>query len=196
MGSLPCCLASQSINSNTIFSSFLLHLRVAQISGLSQTLSKRRNNIQKKKRLRIKAIHLYLIQFSPAEKLLLSSHRSSPFPPFFRSSFSRSSTDFSLLSPAENVASLHWNKNESLRSLVRFQAKKQVNLESLGRSCIRCQNSLFHTFSFSALDECMTAWFLVPFNVDSRYKLLFFVSIIQWNRCEYLFDDYLHILFS
>lgn len=170
-------LFSQPVNSNTIFSSFLLHLRVAKISGLSQTLSKRRNNIQKK-RLRIKAIHVYLIQFSPAEKLLLSSDRS-PFPPFFRSSFSRSSTKFSLSPPAENVASLRWNKNESLRSLVHFQAKKQANLESLGRWYIRCQNSLFRTFSVSALDECMTAWFLVSFNVDSRYKLLFLSSVIQ-----------------
>lgn len=164
------------------------------ISGLSQSLSKRRNDIQKKK-LRIKANHAYLIQFSPAEKLLLSLHRSL-FPHFFRSSFSRWSTNFWLLPLAENAASLRWNKNESLRFLIRFQATKQANLERPGRSYIRCQNSLFRTFFFSLLDECMTAWFPIFFNVDSRLKLLFPALVVQWNRCEDSFDDYLHILFS
>lgn len=185
--------SSKPFKSNTIFSSFLLHLRGAKISYPSLCLKEEITS--RKKKLRIKAIHAYLIQISPAELLLQFSHRST-FRPFFRSSFSRSSRNFSLQPPAKNVASLRWNKNESLRFLVRFQATKQAKLETPGRSHIRCQNSLFHTFFFSALYECTTAWLLFSLNVDSRWKVLFLASVIQWNRCEYLYDDYLHILFS
>lgn len=31
--------------------------------------------------------------------------------------------------------------------------------------------------------------FLFSFNFDSRCKVSFLASVIQWNRCEYLFDD-------
>lgn len=193
MGSRPCCLACQAIPTRYFFisASFTCNKKYPAYPSLCL----KEEMISRKKTLRIKANHAYWIQFSPAEKLLLSLHRSL-FPHFFRSSFSRSSTNFWLLPPAKNAASLRWNENESLRFLIRFQATKQANLERPGRSYIRCQNSLFRTFFFSLLDECMTAWFPISFNVDSRLKLLFPALVVQWNRCEDSFDDYLHILFS
>ena len=73
------------INSNTIFLNFCF-IYVNKEYQAYRSLCLKEEIISRKKILRIKAIHAYLIQFSPAEKLPPSSHRSL-FPHFFRSSF-------------------------------------------------------------------------------------------------------------
>lgn len=82
--------------------------------------------------------------------------------------------DFLLQLLAKNAASLHWNRNENLRFLARFQTTT-ANLETpvRRRTIHGLQNLLVHTSFSSELGECKTTSLLDSSAMERRDGLAF-----------------------